>query len=116
MRKNIAAVVAGVAMAATLGPLSSAAVAADCYGITSFPDTYACVVRVSQPGAGTVNGPGILIPEVCLGQLGCTQEQWVFLQDVVLEGGSVVLYYNGNCYYLEDGDMDVVAAAEADDC
>lgn len=116
MRKRIAALAAGLAMAAVVGPLGSAASAADCYGVTSFDDTYVCVVRVENPDAELVNGPGFLVPQVCAGQLGCTQEQWLFIPDVLVDGGTVVLFYNGECIYLEDGAMDTIPADSADDC
>lgn len=116
MRKTIAAIAAGLAMGAVVGPLGSAAHAADCYGVMSFDDTYVCVVRVENPNVVLVPGPAFLVPAVCLGQLGCTEEQWVFTPDALVDAGTVVLFYNGECIYLEDGEQSSVPAESADDC
>ena len=117
MRKKLAAAVAGLAAAASFGPLVSTANANhDCYGYEPFGKTFVCVVSV-EPGAPSIEqGPAIPVGRVCLGELGCTQEQTVYLPDVQTNGSLVVLFYDGTCYYVQDGSYDTATAASSHDC
>lgn len=116
MRKRIAAAAAGLAVAAVVGPLGSAAQAADCVGVTTFDATYACIVRYDVPDIIVVDGAKVRVPEVCL-VVTCTQERWVTTPDIDIEDDEIaVVYYNGHCYYIGDGTAWVTAATVPDDC
>ena len=118
MRKKFMAVLAGLAVAASVGPLTAPAHAADCYGSPSFDDTYVCIVRIDPPSVSFPPGPQVLVPAICLGEdLGCpVEESYVPLPDVLVDGGTVGLFHNGTCYYVQDGFATSVEADSADDC